>query len=299
VLPLARVLSLARVLPRSLSLSRARAPPQALRLETMAPVVDRFVIVESWETHSGLAKKERLWKDVHAHVFEPYADKIEWMILETLGPTQEGVPLPSEEIWKREKLQRDAPTEWLRRQAGPWLALICDSDEIVNPDAIKQAKMEPSSFEMPCSLRMDFFYYNFHWVKPGKWYAPYVISDKGVDTHIAKSDATLSIIRDHTRKKDGKERGIDGAGWHASYFASTEDIQRKLVSFAHQECNQPQYTSSEHIAKCIASGVDLFNRGGEENLMAYDVTTLPLTFQKFNDLVKGTQGIKPGAELKT
>jgi hypothetical protein len=162
----------------------------------MAPVVDRFVIVESWETHSGLAKKERLWKDVHAHVFEPYADKIEWMILETLGPTQEGVPLPSEEIWKREKLQRDAPTEWLRRQAGPWLALICDSDEIVNPDAIKQAKMEPSSFEMPCSLRMDFFYYNFHWVKPGKWYAPYVISDKGVDTHIAKSDATLSIIRD-------------------------------------------------------------------------------------------------------
>ena len=92
--------------------------------------------------------------------------------------------------------------------------------------------------------------------------------------------------------RERHSKGLEDAAWEA-------DIQRKLVSFAHQECNQPQYTSSEHIAKCIASGVDLFNRGGEENLMAYDVTTLPLTFQKFNDLVKGTQGIKPGAELKT
>ena len=52
----------------------------ALRLQTMAPVVDRFVIIESRETHSGLVKKDKLWKDVHADVFAPFADKIEWII---------------------------------------------------------------------------------------------------------------------------------------------------------------------------------------------------------------------------
>ena len=76
----------------------------------MAPVVDRFVIIESWETHSGRVKKEKLWKDVHDDIFAPYADKIEWMILDTLGPVQEGVPLSPEEVWKREHAQRNAPT---------------------------------------------------------------------------------------------------------------------------------------------------------------------------------------------
>jgi len=265
----------------------------------MAPVVDRFVIVESWETFSGRVKKEKLWKDVHADIFAPYADKIEWMILDTLGPVQEGVPLSSEEVWKREHAQRNAPTDWLRSQEGPWIALICDVDEIVSPAAISNAKSMPKSFDMPCSLEMDFFYYNFNWVKGDKWYAVYIISDTGVATLVEKYDAsgkilvTLSTLRDHfiTTRGHFKRGAIQSAGWHASFFASTEEIQRKLRSYSHQEWNTAEYTSAEHITKCITSGADLFTRGGAEDLIAFDVTGLPQSFQKFNDQVKSMQGI--------
>jgi len=154
-------------------------PVVALRLETLAPVVDRFVIVESRETFSGLLK-DHLWKDVHADVFAPYADKIEWIVLDSLG---KGDP------WAREATQRNAPTEWLRQQATPYLALICDVDEIVSPDVVAQAKAHVGIFHTPVCLIMDFFYYNFEWRKPSKWYHAYVVNDEGI------AGGTLDVMR--------------------------------------------------------------------------------------------------------
>jgi beta-1,4-mannosyl-glycoprotein beta-1,4-N-acetylglucosaminyltransferase len=243
-------------------------PIVALRLETLAPVVDRFVIVESRETFSGLIK-DRLWKDVHADVFAPYADKIEWIVLDSLG---EG------DAWAREAAQRNAPTEWLRQQAPPYIALICDVDEIVSPDVVLQAKAHVGLFNTPVCLIMDFFYYNFEWQKPSKWYHAYVVNHEGL------VGATLDTMRLHA-----KERAIPDAGWHCSYFETAAHIRRKIESFSHQEHNVPAITSIEHITECMYNGVDLFNRGPSEDLVAHDVMGLPLTFQQFNWHIKNMQ----------
>ena len=169
------------------------------------------MIIESRETHSGLVKKDKLWKDVHADVFAPFADKIEWIILDTLGPVEDGVPLSPKEIWAREAAQRNAATDWLRRQKGPYLAIICDCDEIVNPAVIAKAKTTPDSFDSPGSLQMDFFYYNFDWLKPAKWYHPYISSDRGMEKCVVGDGSTLSMIRLQMCMK-GHLRAIPDAG---------------------------------------------------------------------------------------
>jgi beta-1,4-mannosyl-glycoprotein beta-1,4-N-acetylglucosaminyltransferase len=251
-------------------------PIVALRLETLAPVVDRFVIVESRETFSGIIK-DRLWKDVHADVFAPYADKIEWIVLDSLG---KGDP------WAREAAQRNAPTDWLRQQAPPYIALICDVDEIVSPDVVVQAKAHVGLFHTPVCLTMDFFYYNFEWRKPSKWYHAYVVNH---EMHVG--GLTLDTLENtlDTMRLGPKDRAIPDAGWHCSYFETSAHIKRKIESFSHQEHNVPAITSIEHITKCIGSGVDLFNRGPSEDLVAHDVTGLPLPFQQFNWHIKNMQ----------
>jgi hypothetical protein len=66
----------------------------ALRLETLDPVVDKFVICEATQTHSG--KPKPLLLQENGHRFAKWAHKIKHVVVE-LGQTSD---------WGREKEQR-------------------------------------------------------------------------------------------------------------------------------------------------------------------------------------------------
>jgi beta-1,4-mannosyl-glycoprotein beta-1,4-N-acetylglucosaminyltransferase len=98
-----------------------------LRLETLDPVVDKFVICEATTTHSG--KPKPLLLQENGHRFARWAHKIKHVVVE-LGQTTD---------WGREKEQRVCL--WHGFSGHPSdLIILSDVDEIPNPEAVGAAE---------------------------------------------------------------------------------------------------------------------------------------------------------------
>jgi predicted O-methyltransferase YrrM len=122
-----------------------------LRLEELKDVVDIFVLVESKYTFSG--KDKPLYFELVKDEFRNY--NIQHIILSGL---------PSDNAWSNEAFQRNAPLEYLRNNmSANDVALLCDLDEIPNPIAIQAIRN--NTVTAPVYLQMDFYYYNFNWIK--------------------------------------------------------------------------------------------------------------------------------------
>ena len=254
-------------------------PIVELRLAMLAPVVDHFYIVESSETFSGLTKPA-LYKDIHANLFAPYESKITWIILD-----KDAFQHSQGNAWRREEASRNAPLQRILsdmksvEKRRPYILLVCDVDEIPRPELVLKLHQK-ENYELmhkPIALQMEFFYYNFHWIKAFPWMHPFVINEDG----LLNSKATFDTIR-----LSPKASHIPNAGWHCSYFETIENIVRKIESFSHQEHNTEGLKSPAHIGMCMKNGIDLFARGCKEDLVEYDVSKLPTILLQFNEQIK-------------
>ena len=215
-----------------------------LRLAYLYPHVDKFYVVEQRYTYQG-QRKEVLFVESCKDWFEPYMDKVIFVVHEDLHPGSS---------WDREYAHREAVRPYLLKEAvTPCLISICDCDEI--PDVAMVNAMRQPLYNM-CSqgavfLKQKFFYYNFKWYSGSTTDRGFFLSDK----HIG-DPTTIQQFR------EGK--GATGVklscGWHFSYFFSAAEIRRKLESFAHTECNTPRFKDMDHIRRCIREGQDLFGR---------------------------------------
>ena len=258
-------------------------PIVKLRLEMLAPVVDRFYIVESRVTFSGISKPV-LFKDVYADLFAKYEEKITFIILDA-----EDFRNAAGNAWRCEEAQRNAPLQRIKadmaafEKRNPYLIIVSDVDEIPRPEIITMLR-SPSLYEkfrVPIALHMEFFYYNFAWLKKFTWTHPFIVSEDGVQNITTNLD---------TMRMSPKSGYIANAGWHCSYMESIDNIVRKIESFSHQEHNTEGIKSRAYIAECMGNGTDLFARGPREDLVAYDWSKLPAALQEFHHQIKLVQG---------
>lgn len=259
-------------------------PIVELRLQHLAPYVDQFIIVEARHTHSGV-KKEKLYIEEYADVFAPYKDKIHFIIIDEFPqmpsdwPATQGESYMQPETyasWFRERYQRDVVRDYLLEKfaQAPYLLLCSDADEIVSAGVAADIRKQYFAFRDPVYMEMKFYYYNFGFQKRFPWYMAYVINDLGV-----YKATSLSYFRTAAKKT----QFISNAGWHASYFFNVKDLQRKLESFAHRECDTPQHKTKEFLRKCLKDGTDISNRGESEDCVRVGTTTLPMPFQNFQN----------------
>lgn len=241
-----------------------------LRLEYLAPHVDRFYITEQRYTHQG-KRKETLYTDLHKDWFEPYKAKVTILIDESE---------PSTEAWTKENRHRNYVMPWLLAEQGPWICTVCDCDEIPNLEAILQERQTIYDHSKKGAVYMlqEMYYYNFDWFVE-EWTHPFILSDQ-------TQPFQLQLYRD----KKGPRAGLLRCGWHCSYFMSAAEIQRKLQSFAHTEFSTSEYTSLAHIQDALANGRDLFKRP-KKPFERRDGKGLPSCFQEFNSRLKSTQGL--------
>jgi beta-1,4-mannosyl-glycoprotein beta-1,4-N-acetylglucosaminyltransferase len=210
-----------------------------LRLQTLDSVVDRFVISEAPVTHQGQPKP--LYFKENMDRFGKYLNKITHII-----PSFDNL-INGDEIWNRERLQRDALIQGLPANGNPWV-IMSDADEIPNPDSIKDYK----GFGI-AAFDMQLFYYNPHWKNK------LMARDAKITTARKVRELTPCGVR-----YSKPNQLIPNGGKHYSYFGGEERVQRKLKSFAHWEYNKPEFTSLEHIRKCIEKGLDLFGRKDQQ-----------------------------------
>lgn len=236
-----------------------------LRLQYLAPFVDKFFVCEQRYTHQG-NRKDTLFIELYKDWFEPYKNKVVLLVDETA---------PQGGSWGVENSHRNYVVPLLSAEDGPWICSVCDVDEI--PDC-KVVVNEKERIHSTCKngavyMQQMMYYYNLNWFME-IWRKPFFISNE-----LLSNSTSLQQYRD---KRDVKIGGLLQCGWHLSYFMSAVEIQRKLRSFAHTEYSGPEWTDLQHIQYSISNGVDLFKRFGQP-FQKKDTVDFPQVFKEFHE----------------
>jgi hypothetical protein len=155
-------------------------PIVAHRLHTLSPMVYHFYIVESRQTLDGKSKPE-LFRDIHSQLFEPYKDKITWVILDDIGETN---------TERYASFQRNAVMSAVRNESKT-VMMVCECDEIPSPETVEKLRNEPPYD--PIALEMTMV------SDSSKWTSAYAISLDAARSYVYGSD--ISTIRTSPKSK--------------------------------------------------------------------------------------------------
>lgn len=183
-----------------------------VRLNALAPHVDRFVLAECAKTHSGNPKPL---------FFEENKDRFkEFNITHIIIPPINGTP------WELEEYGREYLLDSVKDGDPEEIILISDLDEIPN---LENYKGEEGKFKQ----YLYYYYFNcFTGIK--KWMGTFVIKRKNIDRNCIEYKLRINYK---------KILQVVGDGWHFSTMGSTKQIIYKLESLAHQELNTTEYKS--------------------------------------------------------
>lgn len=216
-----------------------------LRISMLSPYVDKFVIQELGETHSGQRKVRRL--NIDSPEFNNF-DKSKIVIL-----SEDRFPAGLEPF-ERDWYQRDLAESWLSRNMRETdLLLYGDVDEIPDPTALsKILKSKESSHIHFFAMKMSYGFINYT-VRPGK-----LLSNLGEFESIKRRDRMWigSVLwpwkqasgRRPSELRTGSKISLDSGfrvsdgGWHFSYVDGNRGdaisrVLEKLEGSAHQEFN--------------------------------------------------------------
>lgn len=216
-----------------------------LRMEYLDPIVDYFVVTQSFETFSGQNKPLYLSGDL-----PPSFKKFEKKIVTSLVPTWrgeqtdfQGATAQGWERFMREALSRNTMTQMvdLLARAGDTV-LMSDVDEIPNRDLVVQYA---ECKGVAVSHHQKFYrYYLNTWT--GTTY-PCTIQTRW----------PLAIRPQEMRNMRFQWPSALG-GWH---FSTLYDTTQKLMDFSHAEYDTPYW--HQRLAENKAALREPFDRGGE------------------------------------
>jgi len=253
-----------------------------LRLNELAGVVDKFVLVEAAKTHTGKPKPLH-YQDNRAR-FSQFKDKIIHIVVDDM-PT-------AKNPWVLERFQRNAIARGLANCKPDDFVLVSDLDEIPRATTVAEMKQKllfennwtanlahaalNSTFvkwlTKPKDLRWKLrrnnpFIYKFQqvhftnylncrFIEPPFWYGTRMIHYRDYST------------ADEIRYSGYKV--VENGGWHFTYMGGADRVRQKLEAYAHQENNLPQHTDAQAIDTVINRGESLFNKGGRLQFVPLD-----------------------------
>jgi beta-1,4-mannosyl-glycoprotein beta-1,4-N-acetylglucosaminyltransferase len=233
-----------------------------IRLHTLAPWVDYFVIVESPTTFTGRPKP--LWLRDNWDRFAPFHAKIIHKVVEDGSPSRY---IWDHEDWLRNSLLREV---FPSLQGTPAEAkdndvlVVSDVDELVRPETM--FVLRNCQFPAQLTLLSDFYYYSFQWKHRGsQWAHPEATVYRGSKTLLPNA-LRMGLLEEGweplARLRKWRELGtLANAGWHcSSCFATVAEMQTKMHSFSHQELDTPENNNARAIMSRVRTGQDLFGR---------------------------------------
>lgn len=231
-----------------------------LRIALLEHLVDRFVVLEAHQTHTGKPKPLHLSESVDA------------ALLQHPKLVVRAVDLPvGESNWEREQYQRDAVGGVLRdlgASAGD-LVLVSDVDEIPAPAAVRRAAEVLGACAQRTILvfeqRLFYFRLNFELVWSRK--LPWLGTAASLYGHTRSVNGLRTTARRiRGRHSQGYDRGarvyrLPEGGWHFSYLGGDEALRNKLAAFAHQE-NREHHRRRISVQEFIDARQSPFARKG-------------------------------------
>ena len=213
-----------------------------LRLNTLDKFVKKFVITEATYTHNGSKKKLRF--DIEK--FKKFKDKITYLVVDQ-QPDDIFELVEGEAKDKRgEKLilngmardyfQRESLKRGLQEALEDDLILISDLDEIPNLKALDFTKIKNNIliFEQKMFYyKLDLLYNNYIWFGSKAIKNKNFISPQWLRNIKVKNYPIWRIDTLFSKKKYSNLMIVKDGGWHFTCLRTPEELEKKLLNFAH------------------------------------------------------------------
>ncbi|QIW94869.1 hypothetical protein AMS68_000387 [Peltaster fructicola] len=255
-----------------------------IRLHTLAPYVDYFVVVESTITFTGIEKELVLQNNWDR--FKEFHHKIIHHIVEAKPATSKDW-----DAWDHEAAQRNAMlTDVFPQLVGSEkeakkgdVILVSDLDELVRPETA--ILLRHCDYPARLTIRTRFFYYAYQWrYHNGDWSHPQATTYGGSvgGTILPQALRTASPDRNDpwswSNTAEAKLQAVQSTsaslhdgGWHcSSCYKTIGQVQRKIIGFSHTNWNTEENRDPATIIHRYKNGLDLFGREDE----LYDKTSV-------------------------
>lgn len=194
-----------------------------IALNTLGPVVDHFVLVESVYTHYG-DRKELHYKN-NKERFKDFDSKIIHVVLDRKPDIPQEVMTWEHE--ERSRAQVGRAVSQIEGISDADIFVVVDADEIVDPRVIRFLSENEG---YPDILRLSFrnCFYGFYW--QGEDCLLSVATSVGF---LRQNNYDANRIRGHPFDSNTYWNMGDGAnwgGWHASWCLKSQDLRVKLLS---------------------------------------------------------------------
>ena len=237
-----------------------------LRMQIMAPFVDKFVLEESTVTFSGEPKEMTFAKN--RHMFAEFEDKIIYVAVDNS-------PMSGVTTHERDKFQKNQLIRGMTDCRPDDIVIFSDVDEIPNPKALTEiiehfdsAKIYHLAQRMfYCFLNMEEVSGNllsitgeFRGVERKQWLGTKVCSFGNLP------EEGIVYLREVSPDDPRSVRIADG-GWHFGYMGGDgeRDVAKrigiKVQAAAHQEYNESRYLN-EAVDRLLC-GEDIFDRNAK------------------------------------
>ena len=233
-----------------------------IRLNTLAPYVDYFVVVEANSTFTALPKPLVLadnWNNFTAfHSKMLYFDVVD--------------KVKSTWTWDHEDFIRNAllyetfPRMSPEQSPGEGdVLVVSDIDEIPKPETLMVLRY--CDIPARVTLRSQFYHYSYQWLHRGEqWAHPQATVFRGISgtvspVNLRNGDEGPGTLYLRPLMRWWEKTDIWNAAWHcSSCFSSIKTVQTKLSSFSHTPWNTAINRDPQTIVARVRNGTDLFGR---------------------------------------
>ena len=213
-----------------------------LRLNYLDKFVEKFVITEATYTHNGDRKNLRF--DINN--FAKFKDKISYIVVDRQPDNIKEILKSDNEEERGEKLilngmardyfQRENLRKGIEAASDDDLILISDLDEIPNLNNLNFTKINNNViiFEQKMFYyKLNLFYENFKWQGTKGVKFKNFISPQWLRNIKGKKYPKWRIDTWFSKKKYSNLFYIKNGGWHFTCLRTAEELEKKLLNFAH------------------------------------------------------------------
>lgn len=236
-----------------------------IRLNTLAEVVDKFVLVEMAYTFQR--KPKPLYFEENKERFKNFSDKIIHIKILDIPEIIPSKLCSNANTWQLECYQRDCIMQGLKDAKEDDIIMLSDVDEIPSPKAVEKYKKNGDGITVFEQKMMYYFINNIN-VKTPVWENGTRIARFSDLKNPGDIPTRERIYWEYSKKGScnyfryclGKR--VKNAGWHFSYCGGVDAIIQKRKSFSEIYLNTEKNMSRTEILKKIYIGKDILDRKG-------------------------------------
>jgi len=245
-----------------------------LRLNILNKYVKKFVISEATFTHNG--SKKKLNFDINK--FKKFQDKIIYIVVDNTPPDVKKILDSDNEIEKNRKLilngmardyfQRENLTRGLKDANDNDIVMVSDLDEIPNLDNFNFASLKNKVIIFQQKMfyyKLNLYYENFTWHGTRACKKRNLLSPQWLRNIKAKKFPFWRLDLFFSKKKYTNLFFVKNGGWHFSYLKTSEQLQKKLLNFAHHLEFEKTGINFDEINKMVAEKRIIYDHSTDKN----------------------------------